>query len=389
MEADMKSPIFFDTTLRDGEQAPGNAMSQEQKIDIFHHIDMTGIDYIEVGFPSSSPADFAVTRKLAHSPRKAKVCAFAIATEEDIATAVNALDGAADSQVQILLTGSEIHAEHKRRMPLDALLRETDEAVTFAGKKGVRDISVALEDATRGSPEFLRPMVEQAIAAGATTLVIPDTVGAMIPKEYAGLIAAIRSWVGEKIKVIAHCHNDLGLAAANSIAALEAGADGMQTTFCGIGERAGNTAIEEIYAILHYKYPQISLHLDPKAIAAACRHIEESVGLKIGHHKPIIGRYVFATAAGLHINGLTKKNITYEFVSPELFGRKSELVIGRVSGRTAVRNKLEKLAIPHDDDLVNRVYQEITTAENRLDFNDDDTFRALVARLLAPRSLSA
>ncbi len=385
----MKSPIFFDTTLRDGEQAPGNTMSREQKIDIFRHIERTGIDYIEAGFPSSSPADFAVTRYLARHSRKARICAFAIATQQDIFTAADALDGAENSQIQILLTGSEIHAEYKRRMPLEALLEETEQAVSFAYEKGIEDISVALEDATRGSHEFLRPMIECAIAAGARTLVIPDTVGAMIPKEYAALIAAIRSWIGEDIAITAHCHNDLGLAAANSIAALEAGADGMQTTFCGIGERAGNTAIEEIYAILHYKYPQISLHLDPRAITSACRHIEDIVGLKIGHHKPIIGRYVFATAAGLHINGLTKKNITYEFVSPELFGRESELVIGRVSGRTAVRNKLEKLAIPHDDDLVNRLYQEITAAENRLDFNDDDTFRALVARLRAPHSLSA
>lgn len=377
----MKTIEIFDTTLRDGEQAPGNSMSPQVKVDLFEQIATTGVDNVEAGFPSASPADFEAAAAIAAAPRDVTVTAFCRATVSDIDRAVAALGGAPRTQLEVLVTGSEVHAEHKRRMTLAEIERETKEATAYARSLGVTDLSLAFEDSTRGSLEFLRRVVDIGVSAGATTVVIPDTVGQATPESMAALVRAVRSWTGPDAKVSLHCHNDLGLALANSLAGLAAGADVVQTTFCGIGERTGNTAIEELTAVLHYKSAELGVRstVDPRRVREVCEHVADSLGLRIWKHKPVIGRYAFATAAGVHASGIANDPITYEYVEPGLFGRNREVVLSRTSGRANLRMRLTELGMAYTADRLNSMYQRFVTDPDPQRFNDDAAFRELYA----------
>ncbi len=240
----MQRLSIFDTTLRDGEQAPGNAMTVEQKLVIAARLEQLGVNVIEAGFPAASQQDFDAVARLGETIKNAKLCAFARAQRADIDRACAALKGTADFQIEILASVSDIHLKHKRRMSREEALSEVVEAVSYAKACGLRDISVAPEDATRADAEFLRRMVEEVIEAGATTVGIPDTVGVYLPHQFYDVMVAARGWVGPEIRLAAHAHNDLGLATANTLAAVEGGADEVQVTLCGIGERAGNAALE-------------------------------------------------------------------------------------------------------------------------------------------------
>jgi 2-isopropylmalate synthase len=359
----LRNITIFDTTLRDGEQAPGNEMSVKTKVELFNAIQKTGVQYVETGIPAASQVDFDATLEIARAERSVAVCAFARATVADIDIAVEALDGQSRTQVQILSTGSEIHAEHKRGMSLDALIEEIRRATTHARTCGVTDISIGYEDASRGSAGFLRPMIEAGVDAGATTVVLPDTVGAATPREAASLVSAARSWVGPSVSISVHFHNDLGLAVANSLAAVGAGADVVQTTFCGLGERAGNTALEELAAVLRYKGTEYGgrADIDLLRVREACEAVLESLNLTAWKHKPIIGRYAFSTAAGIHASGLERHPITYQFVEPELFGREAEVLISRASGRANLRAKLRENGLEYDEARVDRMYAMLAT----------------------------
>jgi 2-isopropylmalate synthase len=354
----MRNLTIFDTTLRDGEQAPGNEMSPETKLALFRAIDSTGVDYVEAGFPTASPTDFEVVREIARTPRRARVCAFARAVPKDIDRALEALDSQANVQLELLLTGSEIHVHHKRRSTEEAILKETRDAVAYARSCGVEDIALGYEDATRGSREFLRRVVELGVQAGGTTIVLADTVGCSTPSEIASLVSATRAWVGDEPKISVHFHNDLGLALANTLAAIKSGADVAQTTFCGIGERAGNVALEELAAVLHYKAEEMGAvaHLDLGRVREVCDEVCAALGLTPWKHKPVIGRYAFSTAAGVHASGLANAPITYQYVDPELFGRRSETVLNRLSGRANLRIALGEIGLEADDALIERMY---------------------------------
>lgn len=373
---------FFDTTLRDGEQAPGNSMSPETKVRLFAAFDAAGVDYIEAGFPSASAQDFATVQELARRPRRARVTAFARANATDIDNALAALDGQPNTQLQVLLTGSEIHVEHKRRMTPEEIIDETRTAVSYAAAQGVEDLSLGYEDSSRGRPEFLRRVVEAGVESGGTTVVLADTVGGSTPSEIASLVALVRSWIGDAARISMHCHNDMGLAVANTLAAIKAGADVVQTTFCGIGERTGNAAIEEVATVLHYKGEEYraGIGLDLKLARQACEAVLRELGLELWKHKPILGRYAFSTAAGVHASGMANAPITYEFVEPDLFGRKRETLLNRASGRANLRVLMEQQGASFDDALLDEMYALFIADSNPMRFNDPDDFAELYAR---------
>ncbi len=357
---------IFDTTLRDGEQAPGNAMTVPQKIRIARELDELGVNVIEVGFPAASETDLQAAIALASSIRHAKICVFARANAHDIDLAFQAIRGAERHQIEIMTTVSDIHLEHKRKMTRSEALDETRRAIAHASRLGIEDICVGPEDASRADPAFLRLMIQAALDTGATMVVLPDTVGACVPSDFYDLVAGVRRWVGDRVRISVHAHNDLGLAAANTLAGIEAGADECQVTLCGIGERAGNAALEEVVAALACRPDRFgrSLTIDTTRISGACQVLIDTLALPMARSKPVIGANAFATAAGIHQSGLIKNRATYEFIRPELFGRKRELVITRHSGRQALQTRLSELGLNVTGDVLQRLYQHIITQES-------------------------
>ena len=346
-------------------------MSPQSKLELFSAIERCGVDYVEVGFPMASQADFDVAHAIARSARSARITVLARARTADIDRAVSALDSAAATQIQLLLTGSEIHAERKRGMSVEAIIKETRDAVAYVRSSGITDIGLGYEDASRGSYDFLRRVVEAGVDAGGTTVVLPDTVGGATPQEMETLISNARTWVGDSALISVHCHNDLGLATANSLAAIKAGADVVQTTFCGIGERAGNAALEEVATVLHYKRSEYGVEsiVDLRRIREVCDAVCDVIGVTPWKHKPVVGRYAFSTAAGIHASGLANDPTTYQFVEPELFGRKREMLLNRLSGRTNIRVVIEKLGMHADDAHIDRMYDMFISDSEPRRFN--------------------
>jgi 2-isopropylmalate synthase len=370
---------ILDTTLRDGEQAPCNEMSADCKRHLFSLIDSTGVDYIEVGFPAASPLEFELAQEFAHVPRRARLTVFARAVEKDIERALEAVRGTDDYQLQLLLTGSEVHVEHKRRSTIEAIFAETRRVCDFARRAGVRDLALGYEDASRGSREFLRRVVEIGVENGGTLVVLADTVGAALPSDMVALVTDVRKWIGEAAELSVHCHNDLGLALANGLAAALAGASMVQGTMGGIGERTGNTPIEELAAIAHYKAKDFGFRTSVDLVRVT--EVALAVLRELGHepwpHKPIIGRYAFSTAAGIHASGVMHAPITYEYVRPEDFGQTREIVLNRASGRANLRHVLDGQGLPYDEPLLKRIYEIFVADPQPSRFNDDDNFRQL------------
>ncbi|HHW39252.1 MAG TPA: pyruvate carboxyltransferase [Bacillales bacterium] len=364
---------IFDTTLRDGEQAPGNTMTLEQKVDIFTQLDDLNMDIIEVGFPSSSPVDFNATEEIAKHGHKTKISAFVRPLRSDIDQSLLALRHSNLFQLQTLAVGSEIHLKYKRKMTKQEAINEILNGIEYIRAQGIEDISLGVEDASRGSLEYLKELIIPSVEAGATTIVIPDTVGCAIPEKFADLVRTIKEWVGNSIKVSVHCHNDMGLALGNSLAAIRAGADEVQTTLCGIGERAGNLACEELITVLYY-HPEFygyESRVDPKKMYQACKRLIETLNLNIAKHKSIIGDYVFSTQAGIHQHGLINNPTVYEFVEPKIFGLKRKMLIGRHSGRHVIRERLAKFVDRVDQETVEKIYKTVMHSEKPEIYNND------------------
>ena len=349
---------IFDTTLRDGEQAPGNAMLPEQKLRIALALESMGVDVIESGFPSSSPRDAEATRLIANALSTAKLATLNRADPADIAISAEA-GGVERHQLQLMATGSEVHLEHKRGISAAEGVAEIVSSIRFARSLGFRDISLGLEDASRGSDDYLRSLIDAALAEGATSVVPADTVGHMVPAEYGGLIARIRDWIGPDVKLGTHCHHDLGLSLANVLAAIEAGADEIQTTIAGIGERAGNTPLEELAAVLLYKgeHYGVRTELRTEQLYSVFQLVSEFIALPQPRNKAIFGVNAFATQAGIHQAGMLRAPITYEYVEPDRFGRERSMLVGRHSGRSVVRYALEREGLPVTDELVDLLYE--------------------------------
>lgn len=370
----------FDTTLRDGEQAPGNGMGAEDKLELGLHIESLGVDTIETGFPASSPSDFKATQLLSQALTSARFATFVRASAADVDAAVEA-GGVRNHQVQVLATGSDLHLTHKRGITRADGIREVRETLAYAQKLGVTDLKVAIEDATRGAPDLLEELVGEVVAAGANTIGIGDTCGCLLPDEYADLVARVREWAPRPITLATHCHNDLGLAAANALAGLRAGADEVECTLAGIGERAGNTSLEEIVAMLVYKGQDIGLHttVRPELMYAAYQDLAGVIGMSTPRNKAIFGDNAFATQAGIHQAGMLRKPETYEYLEPERFGRSRELLVGRHSGRAIVRHLLEQLGVEPTDGLVGSLYEELISTRADGTCDDLDTLRARLA----------
>lgn len=372
----MREIKIFDTTLRDGEQAPGNSMSVATKISLFEEFDSCGVDFIESGFPAASAEDFQVTRDVARKDRKATVTAFARASEADIDKAIDAFDGSANTQIQVLFSGSETNMRHKRRLDEAAVLEEIPRLVRYAKARGADEVSLGYEDATRGSYKFLESVIDAGLGSGGTTVVLADTVGCALPEEIASLVSRVRSFVGDDVSISIHCHNDLGLAVANTLSAVKAGADVMQTTFCGIGERTGNAAVEEVLACLWYKRDLIGAtsRVDLREVYKACLSVLGALTLEPWKHKSILGRYAFSTAAGMHASGLANDPLTYEFVQPELFGRVRETLFNRSSGRANLRIRLDELGLPYDAALIGEMYGSFCQDADPMRYNEPAVF---------------
>lgn len=372
----MRSVKFFDTTLRDGEQAPGNAMSVEQRIELARYIDATGVDYIEGGFPACSDADFRATRKISELGLNAAICAFSRAKAEDIECAIQATESARESQIQLLLTGSEIHLEKKRRFSLQSAVDEAREFVRIARVNGAKHISLGCEDAARGSLEMLKRVIAAGLEQGADCVVLADTVGAAIPTEFEAKVRAIREFIGDDVSLSVHCHNDMGLAVANTFAGLVGGADCAQVSLCGIGERAGNTAIEELATVIRYRGDEMGMqsHLNTVQLVEACQKLIDEIGLIVSPQKPVIGRYVFSTAAGIHINGILQDPESYEYVKPEDYGRNREFIISRLSGRSVISDRLRKYNLSSSPEIVDRMYKVIAKSKDVHKYNDKKLF---------------
>ncbi|MFI6044201.1 LeuA family protein [Nocardia sp. NPDC051321] len=350
---------IFDTTLRDGEQAPGNAMRPEQKLDIALALESLGVDVVEAGFPSSSPSDQKAIAMVASSLTAAAVGTLNRPVREDIRIAVDC-GGTEGHHLQIMATGSEIHLKHKRGVEQDEAQAEVIEAIGYAKALGVRNVTLAIEDASRGTDQLLRPLITESVAAGADSITVADTTGCLVPTQYGGLIARIRSWIPPEIVVSTHCHDDLGLSLANALAGIEAGADEVQTTLAGIGERAGNTPLEELIAVLTYNGDAIgaTTTAEPEGLYTAFEILCETIALTPPRNKAIFGVNAFATQAGIHQAGMLRAPITYEYIEPVRFGRQRSLLVGRHSGRAVLRHALDELGLPVDEQLVDRVYTE-------------------------------
>jgi 2-isopropylmalate synthase len=356
----MRRVLIFDTTLRDGEQSPGASMTPAEKLRLAHQLDALGVDIIEAGFPASSPADFEAVRTIAREVRRPVIAALARATDHDIDRAAAALESAARSRLHIFLATSDIHLRHKLRLTRDECIARAVEAVR-RGRRYCDDVEFSAEDATRTDIGFLCQITEAAIEAGATTINVPDTVGYAHPAQIRRTIETLYERVRgiDDVVVSVHCHNDLGLAVANSLAGVEAGAGQVECTINGIGERAGNAALEEIVMILRTRadaYP-FTTGVDTREIFRTSQLLSHLTGIHPQPNKAVVGRNAFAHEAGIHQDGMIKEPTTYEIMTAESVGaRGTNLVLGKHSGRHALSQRLRQLGYELTEDETDRAY---------------------------------
>ena len=380
----MKDRLYiFDTTLRDGEQAPGATMTREEKVRIAKMLEKMRVDVIEAGFPASSPGDFEAVKAIADVVKTSKVAGLCRAHEKDIRIAADALKNAAHPRLHIFLATSPIHMEKKLCMTPDQVVERAVEAVKL-GKTLVDDIEFSAEDAGRSEVDFLCRIFEAVIEAGATTINVPDTVGYTMPSQFAELIEELIRRVPNSSQAIwsVHCHNDLGLATANSLAAVSAGARQVECTINGLGERAGNAALEEVVMAVHTRqdYFDCNTQLDTTQIAPTSRLVSAITGFPVQPNKALVGANAFLHASGIHQDGILKDPSTYEIIHPETVGwTVNRLVLGKLSGRNALKTKLLELEIELSDSELDSVFARFKQlADKKREIYDDD-LRALVA----------
>ncbi len=379
---------IFDTTLRDGEQSPGCSMNLAEKLTLARQLERLGVDVLEAGFPIASEGDFEAVRAIAQEVRGLQVCGLARTGSADIERCGEALQGAARPRIHTFIATSDIHLEHKLRMTREQVLAEVDRAVRQA--RGLcDDVEFSAEDATRSDVDFLVQVFQVAIEAGARTLNVPDTVGYTQPEEYARLIRTLRERVlgSEEAVFAVHCHNDLGLAVSNSLAAVLAGARQVECTVNGIGERAGNTSMEEVVMAIKTR-PDVFAGLDTNIVTSeiypSSRLLSSTIGVPVQPNKAIVGDNAFAHEAGIHQDGVLKAAITYEIMTPQSIGRPSnELVLGKHSGRHAFRDRLDELGLVVADDDFERAFRrfkDLADAKKTI-YNED--LEAIVADSVA------
>ena len=369
--------IIFDTTLRDGEQAPGCSMTLNEKLRVAIALAELNVDVIEAGFPAASPGDFDAVRSIARSIEGPGVCGLARCVSADIERAWEALKDAARPRIHVFVATSEIHRKHKLKMAKEEIVRTAVRGVELARER-CADVEFSPEDASRTELEFLAEVVEAAIAAGATTVNIPDTVGYTIPGEFIELFQYLKKHCRgiDGVGLSAHCHDDLGLAVANSLAAVQAGARQIECTINGIGERAGNCSLEEVVMAIKTRaaYFGVHTHVDSRRLYPTSRIVASITGLRPPRNKAIVGENAFAHEAGIHQHGMLHHHATYEIMRPEEVGiSRSSLVLGKHSGRHAFRERVEQLGFTLDDVELNRCFEEFKRlADRKKDMFDRD-----------------
>jgi len=372
----------FDTTLRDGEQSPGCSMNQQEKLRMAHQLDRLGVDVIEAGFPIASDGDFASVKAIAQVVRRPIIAGLARACRADIERAWEALQDAARPRIHVFLATSDIHLQYKLRITRDQCVAQAREAIQLA-KSFCDDVEFSPEDATRTDPDFLCRVLDAVIEAGATTLNIPDTVGYTVPSEFGELIAMIRRCVKgiENVTISAHCHNDLGMAVANALAAVAAGARQVECTINGIGERAGNASLEEIVMAMRVRpdrYPY-ETGVFSEQIFAASQMLSEITGVPVQPNKAITGRNAFAHEAGIHQDGVLKNPLTYEIMTPKSVGvPDSKLVLGKHSGRHALSMRCEQLGYTFDRRALDDIYRRFVRLADKIKHVEDHHLLELI-----------
>lgn len=382
------SPIvIFDTTMRDGEQSPGASMTHSEKLQLAELLEAMGVDIIEAGFPASSVGDFEAVRDIASRSKDSVICGLSRSVLSDIDRCGEAVRQAARPRIHTFISTSPVHMKHKLQMGPNAVLEAVGRSVAHA-RNLVDDVEWSAEDATRTEFDFLCKCIDAAIVAGATTINVPDTVGYSHPEEYGQLIKALRENIPDSDKVVwsTHCHNDLGLAVANSLAGVANGARQVECTINGLGERAGNAALEEVVMALKVRGDSLPFdsNIDTRRLSAASHMVSRITGFPVQYNKAIVGKNAFAHESGIHQDGMLKNAETYEIMKPEDVGvAKTSLVLGKLSGRAAFRDKLKSLGYELEADDLNAAFKRFKALADRKKHVFDDDILALVDDHLA------
>lgn len=382
MNTDKQRIIVFDTTLRDGEQSPGASMNQAEKLRIATQLEALGVDVIEAGFPAASIGDFEAVKAIAQTLKKTQVAALCRAGEEDIRRGWDAIKDAAHPRIHTFIATSELHMKYKLQMEADQVLKKAIEAVKLAASF-TDNVEFSAEDGSRSDKDFLCKVFEAVIDAGATTINLPDTVGYAIPEEFAQLVKYVMENTPniDKAVLSVHCHNDLGLATSNTLAAITSGARQVEVTINGIGERAGNTSMEEVVMALHTRpnfFPFFT-DIDTTRIFPASKLVSMITGILVQPNKAIVGANAFAHEAGIHQDGVLKNPMTYEIMKPETVGiSKNSLVLGKHSGRHALHAHIQEMGYNLSDEDLNVVFKKFKNLADKKKKILDEDIEALI-----------
>ena len=368
---------IFDTTLRDGEQSPGASMNTEEKIKIATALEALGVDIIEAGFPAASKGDFNAVKEISAIIKESQICALSRASQSDIQSAADALKGAAQPRIHTFISTSELHMKHKLQLNAEKVYQKVIDSVSYA-RNLCDNIEWSCEDGTRTTLDFMCRTVEAAINNGATTINIPDTVGYSVPEEFTNIISHLMNNVPniDKVTISTHCHNDLGLAVANSLAGIKAGARQIECTINGLGERAGNAALEEIVMAIRTRNDLMpyDTNIKTEMISKTSKLVSAVTGFPIQYNKAIVGKNAFAHEAGIHQDGMIKNSQTYEIMTPESVGvSESNLVMGKHSGRHAFKQKVMELGYNVGDNAIEEAFKNFKTlADKKKNLYDED-----------------
>lgn len=375
--------MVFDTTLRDGEQSPGAALTVREKVEIAHALEELGVDIIEAGFPISSPGDFRAVERIAKEIRSCTICGLTRANRKDIDAAAAALRGAANPRIHTGLGVSDVHIQYKLKTTREEALAMGTDAVEYS-KRFVDDVQYYTEDAGRADPQYLYEVLQSVIAAGATVINIPDTTGYTSPEEFGALIKGIVENVPNASEAVisVHCHDDLGMATANTLAGIRNGARQVEVTINGLGERAGNCSLEEVVMALRTRRDHFVLdtRIDARHIYPVSRLVSQLTGVPVQPNKAIVGRNAFAHSSGIHQDGVLKERTTYEIINPRDVGvPDSEIILSARSGRAGLRHRLAELGYTLDENQFEKVYERFLDVADKKKTIDTRDLEAIVA----------
>jgi 2-isopropylmalate synthase len=384
---------FFDTTLRDGEQSPGATMTLEEKLQVADQLVRLNVDIIEAGFPAASPGDLASVKEIARQLHGVAVAGLARANPTDIEAAWEALSEAEQPVIHVFLATSEIHLGHKLKMSGEEALQQVKAMVAYA-RQFCPTVEFSAEDATRSDRDYLCRIAEAAIKAGATTINIPDTVGYTLPHEYEALFRYLRERVPgiENVTLSAHCHDDLGMATANTLAAIKAGARQVEVTINGLGERAGNTAIEEVVMALRTRpesFGNVDTHIHTQELLAASQLVSRVTSIPVQPNKAVVGSNAFAHEAGIHQDGMLKNRLTYEIMTPQSVGwSDTRLILGKHSGRHGLDARLRELGHKLDAEQLKTAYRRfVAMADQKKYVSDSDLIYIVESGMDTPAAI--